>query len=64
MAFKVMTVMLKNSVLVDWLVQAAMCEIRVVGRGQQVVIAGDVDVEPTMIQCLVQGISPGPCGDL
>ena len=45
--------------LSDQLFDAAMCELAVVSRGQPCVIAGDINVEPTKVPCLLKGISAG-----
>ena len=50
--------------LTDQLVDAALCELAVVSRWQPCVIAGDLNVEPTKIRCLLKGISSGHWVDL
>ena len=45
--------------LTDQLVDAALCELAVVSRGQPCVLAGDFNVEPTKIPCLLKGIMAG-----
>ena len=50
--------------LTDQLFDAALCELAVVGRGQPSVIAGDFNVEPTKIPCLLKGIMEGLWFDL
>ena len=48
----------------DQLFDAVMCELAVVSCGQPCVIAGDLNVEPTKIPCLLKGISAGLWVDL
>ena len=50
--------------LPDQLFDAAMCELGVVSRGRPRIIAGDFNVEPTTIPCLLKGISVGLWIDL
>ena len=48
----------------DQMFDAALCELAVVSRGQPCVIAGDFNVEPTKIPCLLKGILAGLWIDL
>ena len=41
--------------LTDQLFDASLCELAVVNRGQPCVLAGDFNVEPTKIPCLLKG---------
>ena len=43
---------------------AVLSELSVVGRGQPCLIAGDFNVEPTKVPCLLKGISAGLWVDL
>ena len=50
--------------LTNQLFEAVLCELAVVGRGQPCVLAGDFNVEPTKIPCLLKGIMRGLWFDL
>ena len=50
--------------LTNELIDAVLVELSVVGRGQPCVIAGDFNVEPTKVPCLLKGISAGLWVDL
>ena len=50
--------------LTDQLFDAALCELAVVSRGQPCVLAGDFNVEPTKILCLLKGMMAGLWFDL
>ena len=50
--------------LTDELFDAVLGELSVIGRGQPCVIAGDFNVEPTKVPCLLKGISAGLWVDL
>ena len=50
--------------LMNQLVEAALCELAVVARGQPCVLAGDLNVEPRKIPCLLKGIMEGHWFDL
>ena len=50
--------------LTDQLLGAALCELAVVARGQPCVLAGDLNIEPTKIPCLLKGIMDGLWFDL
>ena len=50
--------------LMNQLVEAALCELAVVARGQPCVLAGDFNVEPRKIPCLLKGIMEGHWFDL
>ena len=50
--------------LTDQLLGAALCELAVVARGQPCVLAGDINVEPTKIPCMLKGIMDGLWFDL
>ena len=45
--------------LTDQIFDAALCELAVVSRGQNCVLAGDFNVEPTKVDCLLQEILAG-----
>ena len=50
--------------LTNQLFEAALCELAVVARGQPCVFAGDFNVEPTKIPCLLKGMVAGLWFDL
>ena len=50
--------------LTDKLLQAVLVEAQVVCIGQPVLIAGDLNADPTAIPCLAKGISAGNFVDL
>ena len=50
--------------LMNQLVEAALCELAVVARGQPCVLAGDFNVEPRKIPCLLKGVMEGRWFDL
>ena len=50
--------------LTNQLFDAALCELAVISRGQPCVLAGDFNVEPTKIPCLLKGILNGLWFDL
>ena len=50
--------------MTDQLFDAAACELAVLSRDQPCLIAGDINVEPTMIPCLSKGILAGLWIDL
>ena len=50
--------------LTDQLFDAALCELAVVSRGQPTIIAGDFNVQPTKIPCLLKWIMEGLWFDL
>ena len=50
--------------LTNQLFDAAVCELAIVSRGQPCLIAGDFNVEPTKIPCLLNSLSAGLWIDL
>ena len=64
MGFRELPMMLKNFVSLSELFEAVLSELAVVGRGQPCLIAGDFNVEPTKVPCLLKGISAGLWVDL
>ena len=50
--------------LTDQLFEAALGELAVISRGQPCVLAGDFNVEPTKIPCLLKGVMAGLWFDL
>ena len=50
--------------LTNQLLDAALCELAVISRGQPCVLAGDFNIEPTKIPCLLKGIMLGLWFDL
>ena len=50
--------------LTNQLFEAVLCELAVISRGQPCVLAGDFNVEPTKIPCLLKGIMTGLWFDL
>ena len=50
--------------LTNQLFQAVLCELAVIGKGQPCVVAGDFNVEPIKIPCLLKGILNGLWFDL
>ena len=47
--------------LTNLLLEAALCELAVVAKGQPCVLAGDYNVEPRRIPCLLKGIMATGC---
>ena len=50
--------------LTDQLFEAALCELAVVSRGQPCVLAGDFNIVPSKIPCLLKGVMHGHWFDL
>ena len=64
MGIKVLMMMLKSLALPTNFLEAVLCELAVVGKGQPCVVAGDFNVEPNKIPCLLKGILNGLWFDL